>query len=68
VAAEPVLKTRQSVTVSIGVASSSERNTNPDAVVQAADKALYKAKASGRNRVEVASQNRRREREKAGVA
>ena len=40
-----------SVTVSIGVAESGERHDTPDAVVQAADKALYRAKDKGRNRV-----------------
>ena len=40
-----------SVTVSIGVAESGGRNDTPDAVVQAADKALYRAKDKGRNRV-----------------
>jgi len=38
------------VTVSIGVAGAHQGNT-PEAVMQAADKALYKAKAAGRNRV-----------------
>lgn len=40
-----------SVTVSIGVAESSGRLDTADAVVQAADKALYRAKEKGRNRV-----------------
>jgi diguanylate cyclase (GGDEF)-like protein len=44
-----------SVTVSIGVASSTKKSTGPDAVLKAADKALYRAKANGRNRVETAS-------------
>ena len=41
------------VTVSIGVAANSddEGNQTPEAVVQAADKALYRAKQQGRNRV-----------------
>jgi GGDEF domain-containing protein len=43
-----------SVTVSIGVASSLKKSSGPDAVLQAADKALYRAKANGRNRVETA--------------
>ena len=66
--AEPVLKTQQSITVSIGVASSTEADKNPEMVVQAADKALYRAKANGRNRVEITSQSRARARTKAGVA
>lgn len=40
-----------SVTVSIGVAESSEKLGTPAAVLKAADKALYKAKKAGRNRV-----------------
>jgi diguanylate cyclase (GGDEF)-like protein len=40
-----------SVTISIGVAESGARPGDPDAVVQAADKALYRAKDKGRNRV-----------------
>jgi diguanylate cyclase (GGDEF)-like protein len=38
-----------SVTVSIGVAERNERNGTTDAVLQAADKALYRAKNKGRN-------------------
>jgi diguanylate cyclase (GGDEF)-like protein len=46
-------KSRQAITitVSIGVAERNHRHTNPDQVVQAADKALYRAKEAGRNRV-----------------
>jgi diguanylate cyclase (GGDEF)-like protein len=40
-----------SVTISIGVAESGGRLDTPEAVVQAADKALYRAKDKGRNRV-----------------
>jgi GGDEF domain-containing protein len=40
-----------SVTISIGVAESGARLDTPEAVVQAADKALYRAKDKGRNRV-----------------
>ncbi len=40
------------ITVSIGAASSGERWTNPEMVIKAADKVLYKAKNKGRNRVE----------------
>ncbi len=58
-----------SVTVSIGVASSGQERFDPDSVILAADKALYRAKAGGRNRVETASFPRRRVRVKAaGIA
>lgn len=40
-----------SVTVSIGVAGPNARHSTPDTVLQAADRALYRAKDSGRNRV-----------------
>ncbi len=43
-----------SVTVSIGVAQSTTRLRQPSQVIEAADKALYRAKRGGRNRVEVA--------------
>jgi diguanylate cyclase (GGDEF)-like protein len=67
--------TALSVTVSIGVASSaierySTEKSNPDVVMQAADKALYRAKANGRNRLETAPSARRRDERKqaAGIA
>lgn len=40
-----------SVTISIGVAERNERLLTPEEVIQAADKALYRAKRAGRNRV-----------------
>jgi diguanylate cyclase (GGDEF)-like protein len=40
-----------SVTISIGVAQRSDKDSSPDTVIQAADKALYRAKNGGRNRV-----------------
>ena len=40
-----------SVTVSIGVAERNEKNRTDEAVVKAADRALYRAKKKGRNRV-----------------
>ena len=41
-----------SVTVSIGVSEPSAKAGAPEQVIQSADKALYRAKQSGRNRVE----------------
>jgi GGDEF domain-containing protein len=58
-----------SVTASIGVATSRQENQSVDDVIQAADKALYRAKAAGRNRIETAAPGRRRVRNKtAGIA
>ncbi len=58
-----------SVTASIGVASSRGANPSAEEVIQAADRALYRAKAAGRNRIETASAGRRRARSKtAGIA
>jgi diguanylate cyclase (GGDEF)-like protein len=57
-----------SVTVSIGVATSEEEESAPDLVLQAADKALYRAKANGRNRLETASSPRRTRIKAAGIA
>jgi diguanylate cyclase (GGDEF)-like protein len=42
------------VTISLGVASSSHVQTNPEMLLKLADRGLYEAKASGRNRVMVA--------------
>jgi GGDEF domain-containing protein len=44
-------KKRLSVTVSIGVADSNGKDDSPEAVLKKADKALYRAKSAGRNRV-----------------
>ena len=43
---------RVTVTVSIGVAEPTGRQTNPLEVIDAADQALYRAKQAGRNRIE----------------
>ena len=40
-----------SVTISVGVAERTERLATPDAVIAAADKALYRAKKLGRNQI-----------------
>ena len=45
------LKQGVSVTVSIGLAHSNDQQRTPDQVLQAADRALYRAKERGRNRV-----------------
>jgi diguanylate cyclase (GGDEF)-like protein len=42
------------VTVSVGVATSPADGDSPEALLEAADKALYRAKQAGRNRVEAA--------------
>jgi len=42
---------RATVTVSIGVAAPDKGLANPELVLKAADKSLYKAKKAGRNRV-----------------
>jgi diguanylate cyclase (GGDEF)-like protein len=42
------------VTISLGVASSATAGFDPPMLVQAADEALYRAKARGRNCVESA--------------
>jgi diguanylate cyclase (GGDEF)-like protein len=49
-----------SVTVSIGVAEPTARTAEVEDVIRAADKALYRAKQGGRNRVETASASRTR--------
>ena len=49
-----------SVTVSIGVAEAGIKTPETEQVIQAADKALYRAKKAGRNRVETASEPRTR--------
>ena len=57
-----------SVTVSIGVATSAGESEDPEMVVQSADKALYRAKNNGRNRVEAAAPARRIRVKAAGIA
>jgi diguanylate cyclase (GGDEF)-like protein len=58
-----------SVTVSIGVATAKLEASKPENIIQAADKALYRAKGGGRNRIEIASGTQRRMRARAaGIA
>ena len=57
-----------SVTVSMGVATATKEKSHADLVLQAADKALYRAKANGRNRVETASAGRTSRVKAAGIA
>jgi len=45
-------RNRVKVTVSIGLAAPKKDLTDPEEILKAADKALYKAKKNGRNRVE----------------
>ncbi len=51
----PVQTGELSVTVSIGVAEPTARTRAVEQVIQAADKALYRAKQAGRNRTETAT-------------
>ena len=60
--------TSLSVTVSVGVATSPKAEGNPQTVLEAADKALYRAKANGRNRLETATPARRGRVKAAGIA
>jgi diguanylate cyclase (GGDEF)-like protein len=58
-----------SVTISIGVATAATEGSSPETVLASADKALYRAKANGRNRVETVTSTPRRMRTKtAGIA
>jgi diguanylate cyclase (GGDEF)-like protein len=57
-----------SVTVSIGVASPAKGKSDPDSVLKTADKALYRAKQNGRNRVETAPAPRRSRAKAAEIA
>ncbi|MGH9530536.1 MAG: diguanylate cyclase [Terriglobales bacterium] len=58
--------TALSVTVSIGVAEASSRTRDAEQVIQSADKALYRAKHAGRNRVEAFASRRSRSPRGAG--
>jgi diguanylate cyclase (GGDEF)-like protein len=52
---EPSGPPRRSVTMSIGVAASSDHGDTGERLIHAADMALYRAKAGGRDRVVVAN-------------
>jgi diguanylate cyclase (GGDEF)-like protein len=41
-------------TISMGAAAVTDGGLDPDWIVEAADRALYRAKQAGRNRIEVA--------------
>jgi diguanylate cyclase (GGDEF)-like protein len=60
----PAMPWELRVTVSIGVAEPIARYPNPSDVIALADKALYRAKQAGRNRVETASGSRTRGKKK----
>ncbi len=64
--ASPNTSTSLSVTVSIGVAGSTKNAPGPDDILHAADKALYRAKGNGRNRIETAAATRKSK--AAGIA
>ena len=57
-----------SVTVSIGVSGCESDDPKTEVIMEAADKALYRAKQNGRNRVEVASPKTGRRAKAAGIA
>jgi diguanylate cyclase (GGDEF)-like protein len=59
-AREPIASGELSVTVSIGVAEPNASTREVEQVIQAADRALYRAKQGGRNRVEMAGAARAR--------
>ena len=64
----PVQNDRLSVTVSIGAAAPTVRTQLVEQVIKSADKALYRAKQSGRNRVETATTGVRADRPKRSLA
>jgi diguanylate cyclase (GGDEF)-like protein len=56
------------VTLSMGVACFPEHGLDPSSLIQAADEALYRAKAGGRDRVEAASAVRARPRKRPATS
>jgi diguanylate cyclase (GGDEF)-like protein len=65
---EPAKNDRLSVTVSIGAAGCPSDGSNPEIVLEAADKALYRAKENGRNRLEISRSARSKLARAAGIA
>jgi len=61
-------KNLPAITISIGVAAFPEAGDNPQSVLKAADDALYRAKESGRNRVELSLDAAQPARRKGGFA
>ena len=53
-ASESTASAGHPITISVGVAGRTAKTENPEALLRAADTALYQAKAAGRNRVRVA--------------
>jgi diguanylate cyclase (GGDEF)-like protein len=66
--AQPRTEVAISVTVSIGVAGPSSTTSAVEEVLGAADKALYRAKANGRNRIEISAPRRADRARAAGIA
>ena len=55
--AHPASATAPHVTVSVGLAARTASHQSPQDLIRAADEALYRAKRSGRNRLDVADDN-----------
>jgi len=53
------------ITVSIGIAEADARHATAESVMNLADKALYRAKQAGRNRIELAAGTRTRKKKKS---
>lgn len=64
----PAQASEISVTASMGVATSKRVDPSAEEVIRAADKALYRAKAAGRNRIETATGKNRVRAKSAGIA
>ena len=53
------------ITVSIGITEADARHATAESVMNLADKALYRAKHAGRNRIELATGTRTRKKKKS---